>query len=103
MFDLKVINSVINQLEEERGIPREKVMEAIECATKNEIPLVTNTVLNKKNLDSIEFVLETAKKYGFNVQNADSDSDSESDIEIEDDSKQSPSTIEKKVKSALKK
>lgn len=32
MFDLKVINSVLEQLEEERGIPREKVLEAIEMA-----------------------------------------------------------------------
>ena len=32
MFDLKVINSVLDQLEEERGIPREKVIEAIETA-----------------------------------------------------------------------
>ncbi len=32
MFDLKVINSVLDQLEDERGIPREKVLEAIEMA-----------------------------------------------------------------------
>ena len=32
MLDLKVINSVLDQLEEERGIPREKVLEAIETA-----------------------------------------------------------------------
>ena len=32
MFDLKVINSVLTQLEEEKGIPREKVLEAIEAA-----------------------------------------------------------------------
>lgn len=32
MFDLKVINSVLGELEEERGIPREKVLEAIETA-----------------------------------------------------------------------
>ncbi len=32
MFDLKVINSVLDQLEEERGIPREKVLETIELA-----------------------------------------------------------------------
>ena len=32
MFDLKVIHSVLDQLEEERGIPREKVLEAIETA-----------------------------------------------------------------------
>lgn len=32
MFDLKVMNSVLGELEEERGIPREKVIEAIEAA-----------------------------------------------------------------------
>jgi len=32
MFDLKVINSVLGELEEERGIPREKVITAIEAA-----------------------------------------------------------------------
>jgi len=32
MFDLKVINSVLHQLEEERGIPKEKTIEAIEWA-----------------------------------------------------------------------
>lgn len=32
MFDLKVINSVLDQLEQERGIPREKMIEAIEMA-----------------------------------------------------------------------
>lgn len=32
MFDLKVINSVLSELEEERGIPRESVIEAIESA-----------------------------------------------------------------------
>jgi len=32
MFDLKVINTVLAQLEEERGIPKEKVIEAIEAA-----------------------------------------------------------------------
>jgi N utilization substance protein A len=32
MFDLKVINSVLVQLEEERGIPKEKIIEAIEAA-----------------------------------------------------------------------
>lgn len=32
MFDLKVIGSVLDQLEEERGIPRTKVIEAIEQA-----------------------------------------------------------------------
>ncbi|MDP3962243.1 MAG: transcription termination factor NusA [bacterium] len=32
MFDLKVIHSVLDQLEEERGIPKEKMLEAIELA-----------------------------------------------------------------------
>jgi N utilization substance protein A len=32
MFDLKVVNSVLNELEEERGIPRESVIEAIGTA-----------------------------------------------------------------------
>lgn len=32
MFDLKVINSVLSELEEERGIPKERVIEAIESA-----------------------------------------------------------------------
>ncbi len=31
-FDLKVLNSVIEQLEEERGIPRDKALEAVEAA-----------------------------------------------------------------------
>src|SRR5262245_5929411 len=32
LFDLKVINSVLDQLEEERGIPRAAVLEAIEAS-----------------------------------------------------------------------
>lgn len=32
LFDLKAINSVLDQLEDERGIPREKVLEAVEAA-----------------------------------------------------------------------
>ncbi len=32
MFDIKVIHSVLDQLQEERGIPKEKVLEAIELA-----------------------------------------------------------------------
>jgi N utilization substance protein A len=32
MFDLKVIHSVLDQLEQERGIPRSKIIEAIEMA-----------------------------------------------------------------------
>ena len=32
MIDLKIVNSVLAQLEEERGIPKEKIIEAIELA-----------------------------------------------------------------------
>ncbi|HMO78867.1 MAG TPA: transcription termination factor NusA [Candidatus Paceibacterota bacterium] len=32
MFDLKVINAVLSQMEEERGIPKNKIIEAIEMA-----------------------------------------------------------------------
>ena len=32
LFDLKTINSVLEQLEEERGVPREKVIEAVSAA-----------------------------------------------------------------------
>ena len=32
VFDLKVINSVLGELEDERGIPRERIIEAIESA-----------------------------------------------------------------------
>jgi N utilization substance protein A len=32
MFDLKTINSVLTELEEERGVPRQKIIEAIEAA-----------------------------------------------------------------------
>ncbi len=32
MMDLKTLNSALSQLEEERGIPKEKVIEAIEMA-----------------------------------------------------------------------
>ena len=32
MFDLKVLNSAFDQLEEERGIPRDKILDAIETA-----------------------------------------------------------------------
>src|SRR4051812_36538452 len=32
MMDLKVMNSVLGELEEEKGIPKEKVIEAIEAA-----------------------------------------------------------------------
>jgi len=43
----------------------QKVMAAIECAYKNRVPLYTNTVLHKNNLDDIDFVLGIARHYDF--------------------------------------
>ncbi len=54
MFDLKVINSVLEQLQEERGIPREKMLEAIEAALatayKKEYGKRTQIIRTKFNL-----------------------------------------------------
>ena len=46
----------------------QKVIAAIQCATENNVPLHTNTVLTKHNINSIEYVLETAKRYGFQAE-----------------------------------
>lgn len=58
MFDLKVINSVLEQLEEERGIPRQKVTEAIEqalaTAYKKEYGKKGQIVRAKFNIESGE-------------------------------------------------
>jgi N utilization substance protein A len=61
MFDLKVINAVLSQLEEERGIPKEKILEAIETALgtayKKEYGKKGQIIKAKFNLDSgdVEF------------------------------------------------
>lgn len=61
MFDLKVINAVLAQLEEERGIPKEKIIEAIEMAIgtayKKEFGKKGQVVKAKFNPDSgdVEF------------------------------------------------
>ncbi len=61
MFDLKIINSVLQQLEEERGIPKEKIIEAIEMALgtayKKEYGKKGQIIKAKFNLDSgdVEF------------------------------------------------
>src|SRR3989304_2324767 len=56
MFVLKVINSVLGELEEERGIPREKVIEAIEAALatayKKEYAKRGQVIRAKLDLDS---------------------------------------------------
>lgn len=43
----------------------QKVMQAIECAFRNKVPIHTNTVLHKNNLDCIDFVLDIAQRYNF--------------------------------------
>lgn len=43
----------------------QKVMSAIKIARENKITLNTNTVLNKSNLEAVEYILDLAKKYGF--------------------------------------
>ena len=61
MFDLKVINSVLQQLEEERGVPKEKVIEAIEYALasayKKEYGKKGQIIKSEFNLDNgdVEF------------------------------------------------
>ena len=56
MFDLKVINSVLTQLEDERGIPKEKIIDAIETALatayKKEYGKRGQIVRSKFNIDS---------------------------------------------------
>ena len=42
----------------------QKVMAAIEAASET-LPLWTITVLTKNNLDSVDFILDNARKYGF--------------------------------------
>jgi transcription termination/antitermination protein NusA len=61
MIDLKVINSVLSQLEEDRGIPKEKIIEAIELALgtayKKEYGKKGQLVRAKFNIDAgdVEF------------------------------------------------
>lgn len=72
MFDLKVIHSVLDQLEDERGIPRAKVVEAIEqalaTAYNKEYGKRGRIVRAKFNLDTgktefyqVKFVVEPAQ------------------------------------------
>lgn len=42
-----------------------KAMNAIECALSNKLSVRTNTVLTKNNLNSIDFIVETARKYNY--------------------------------------
>ncbi len=65
LFDLKVINSVLDQLQEERGIPKEKIIEAIEMAL--------STAYNKEygkrgRIVRAKFDLDTGKTEFFQVK-----------------------------------
>ena len=42
-----------------------KVMRAFEECKNNNIKVLTNTVLNKYNLNDIDYILDTVKRYGF--------------------------------------
>jgi N utilization substance protein A len=69
MFDLKVIHAVLDQLQEERGIPKEKVIEAIELALatayKKEygkrgqiVRSVFNTTTGDVNFEQVKLVVD---------------------------------------------
>jgi N utilization substance protein A len=65
MIDLKVMNTVLDQLEEERGIPREKVLEAIEqalaTAYKKEYGKRGQIVRTKFNIETGDTEFEQVK------------------------------------------
>lgn len=65
MFDLKVIHSVLDQLQEERGIPKEKVLEAIELALatayKKEFGKKNQVIRAKFDINTGSAVFEQAK------------------------------------------
>jgi N utilization substance protein A len=65
MFDLKVIHSVLDQLEDERGIPKEKVLEAIELALatayKKEFGKKNQVIRAKFDITTGTAVFEQAK------------------------------------------
>jgi Fe-coproporphyrin III synthase len=44
----------------------EKVIKSLEFCKKNKIKVLTNTVLNIHNLNDIDYILKTVKRYGFN-------------------------------------
>jgi N utilization substance protein A len=65
MFDLKVIHSVLDQLQEERGIPKEKIIEAIEMA----LATAYNKEYGKKGrIVRTKFDLNTGKAEFFQVK-----------------------------------
>lgn len=44
-----------------------KVIETFDICRDNNIKVMTNTVLNKYNINDIDFILDTVKEYGFNA------------------------------------
>jgi N utilization substance protein A len=85
MFDLKVINSVLNELEEERGVPRASVIEAIESALatayKKEYGKKGQIIRAKFNLDTgdVEFHQVKIVVDESTVRNIDAEDDGKGD------------------------
>lgn len=86
MSDLKVINSVLTQLEEERGIPQEKIIEAIEMALAT---AYKKEYGKKGQIVRAKFDLNTGKTEMFQVKIVVDEStvviDPEDDVEIPED------------------
>lgn len=86
MFDLKVINSVLTQLEEERGIPQEKIIEAIEMALAT---AYKKEYGKKGQIVRAKFDLNTGKTEMFQVKIVVDEStvviEPEDDVEIPED------------------
>lgn len=86
MSDLKVINSVLTQLEEERGIPQEKIIEAIEMALAT---AYKKEYGKKGQIVRAKFDLNTGKTEMFKVKIVVDEStvviDPEDDVEIPED------------------
>lgn len=65
MFDLKVINSVLEEMEEERGIPRERMIDAIEqalaTAYKKEFGKRGQIITSKFDINTGDVIFEQVK------------------------------------------
>lgn len=67
-LDLLVLS--LDGMEENHDLNRgkdsfKKVMAAIEAGYRNKIPMLTNTVISRHNINDLDFLIEAAKKYNF--------------------------------------
>ncbi len=94
MFDLKVINAVLQEMEEERGIPREKMIEAIEqslaTAYKKEFgkrgQIVTakfDLAAGTTNFNQIKIVVDESMLKAESVEGEEIEEDEEAEVEGE--------------------